>query len=164
MEENKIKNRMAVYNGLVKENDDLYRGISKVFGLADCAFWILYSLRTEDEALTQRDICDFMCQPKQTVNSALKKMETDGYIALQNTDDHRKKLVCLTEKGVALAEQTVDRVIAIELEALGGMTIAEQEAFLNLFRKYTELLKLNMHQLETSEKNLKGREHDDTII
>lgn len=42
-------------------------------GLSDCTFWILYALRENNARLTQSEICNFFYQPKQTVNSALKK-------------------------------------------------------------------------------------------
>ena len=33
------------YNQIFKENNDLYREVTKSFGLPDTAFWILYALQ-----------------------------------------------------------------------------------------------------------------------
>lgn len=98
-------------------------------------------LRTEYTEPVQSAICACLYEPKQTVNSALKKMETEGYIELIPGDDRRSKKILLTQKGNGLCEKTVDRVIKLELQALMGLTEEEQEAFLGLFRKYTGLLK-----------------------
>lgn len=132
------------YNGLYKENDELYRNAARVFGLSDCAFWILYSLRECDRELKQSDICSAIYLPKQTVNSSLKKLEQEGIIELTAGADRRSRFVRLTRKGIDLAAKSVDAVLAAEQRALGKMKEEEQAAFLGLFRKYTDLLKNEM--------------------
>ena len=67
------------YNTLLKDNDNIYRGAARRLGISDCALWILYSLRAECQPLTQKQLCLLMYLPKQTVNSALKAMEAEGY-------------------------------------------------------------------------------------
>ena len=52
-----------------------------------------------------------------TVNSSLKKMEAEGYIELLNINDKRSKQVSLTEKGLDLANNTVDIIISKENNA-----------------------------------------------
>ena len=139
--------RLSEYNSIIKETDELYRDAAKALGLSDCAFWLLYALREEDGGVTQRDICDMFYQPKQTVNSALKKLEADGYIQLAEMEDRRSKQINLTKPGRCLAEKTVDRVIAVERSALSGLTEAEQEEFIRLFRKYADLLRTQLQTL-----------------
>lgn len=141
MGEKNVKSRLLEYNDIMKENDNIYRGLAKNMGLSLRSFWILYMLRTEYTEPVQSAICACLYEPKQTVNSALKKMETEGYIELIPGDDRRSKKILLTQKGNGLCEKTVDRVIKLELQALMGLTEEEQEAFLGLFRKYTGLLK-----------------------
>lgn len=146
--ENKVGKRLIEYNSIFKENDELYHEVAKALGLSDCSFWILYSLREENRALTQSEICYALYQPKQTVNSALKKLERSGYIVLEEMKDRRSKQVHLTKKGRELAEQTVDQVIALEQEALSEMTETEQGMFIRLFYKYTQLLKRSMKNIQ----------------
>lgn len=31
--------RLSEYNNILKENDNLYRGVAKRLGLPECAFW-----------------------------------------------------------------------------------------------------------------------------
>lgn len=147
MGRSKISASLLEYNGIIKENDEIYRCAAKASGMSDCAFWILYILRTEEEVFTQSGICNALYQPKQTVNSALKKLEQDGCIRLTEMEDRRSKQVHLTEKGRDLAGRTVDRVVAVEMESLSGLTQEEQETFIGLFHKYTDLLKDNMRKL-----------------
>ena len=141
---------LSKLNNIFKACDKIYRNAAKNSGLPDCAFWILYTLRDEGNITTQSEICSAIYLPKQTVNSAMKKLENDGYIQLLNTNDRRSKQVSLTPKGLALAQKTVDRVIALETEALSGMTHDEKETFLQLFRKYTDLLNASMQTLAGS--------------
>ena len=139
---------LLAYNNILKENDDIYRGISKIFGMPECTFWILYTLRAENVSLTQSEICDFLYQPKQTVNSALKKLEAEGYIELRCINDRRSKQIYLKEKGVALAEKTVDKVLEAEYKALFSLTDEEQREFIELLQKYTNILKSKIRNIE----------------
>ena len=136
-----LSKKMLELNEIMKETDDLYRNLAKKFKMSDCMIWILYILREDDRSVTQSDICNMMCMPKQTVNSSLKKMESEGYIELLNINDKRSKQVCLTEKGVDLANNTVEIIISKENNALSKMDKEEQALFINLFKKYKDLLK-----------------------
>lgn len=136
-----LSKKMLELNEIMKETDDLYRNLAKKFKMSDCMIWILYILREDDRSVTQSDICNMMYMPKQTVNSSLKKMESEGYIELLNINDKRSKQVCLTEKGVDLANNTVDIIISKENNALSKMDEKEQELLINLLRKFNDLLK-----------------------
>lgn len=136
-----LSKKMLELNEIMKETDDLYRNLAKKFKMSDCMIWILYILREDDRSVTQSDICNMMYMPKQTVNSSLKKMEAEGYIELLNINDKRSKQVCLTEKGVDLANNTVDIIISKENNALSKMDEKEQELLINLLRKFNDLLK-----------------------
>ena len=138
---NNSSKRMLEFNEVMKENNDLYSNLAKKFKMSDCMLWILYILREENKVLTQSDICNMMCIPKQTVNSSLKKMEAEGYIELLNINDKRSKQVSFTEKGLDLANNTVDIIISKENNALSKLDEKEQELLINLLRKFNDLLK-----------------------
>ena len=144
---NNPSKRMLELNEIMKETDDLYRNLARKFKISDCMMWILYILREDDRVVTQSDICNMMYMPKQTINSSLKKMEAEGYIELLNVNDKRSKQVCLTEKGINLANNTVDIVISKENNALSKMDGKEQELLINLFRKFKDLLKDNFTEI-----------------
>ncbi|MCD7872363.1 MAG: winged helix-turn-helix transcriptional regulator [Clostridiales bacterium] len=146
-----ISKKNSEFNKIIKENDELYHEAAKKFGLPDCAFWIIYSLRDCDSYLTQSEVCNIIYQPKQTVNSALKKLEREGYIEFESASTRRSKYIRLTPLGIAFSRKTIDRVIALEQKALSGLSEAEQNAFMELFRKYTDLFKSSMHNLQLNE-------------
>jgi len=151
---NEISKLLLDYNGIIKENDKLYRTAARALGLSDSALWILYTLREAEGGITQKDIIDAIYLPPQTINSALKKLESEGYVELRSVSDKRKKYISLTERGKRLAAQTADRVLAIEMETMKSLTPQEQEMFLGLFRKYTDRLKNNLSILDEERTNI----------
>ena len=128
-------------NYILQETDNVYRSAAKRLGLSECTLWILYSLRAEPSPLTQKRLCQVLLQPKQTINSALKAMESEGVISLAPGEDRRTREVVLTEKGRALAGRTADLLVHAEEQALAGMGQEEREAFLQGFRAYTRRLR-----------------------
>lgn len=138
---------LVEYNNSTKQLDEIYRNVARCFTLPECTFWILYTLRIEQRSFTQTEICDFLYEPKQTVNSALKKLEREQCIAFSAGDDQRSKKISLTEKGVRLAGQTVDRVINAETEALRQMSEEDSRQLIRLTRQYCRLLKTQLEQL-----------------
>lgn len=143
---------LSQYNSIFKENDEIYRSAAKMLGLPDCAFWILYSLRESKNMLTQSEVCRLIYQPKQTVNSSLKKLESDGYIEFCEKKDRRRKEIKLTAKGLQLAENTADKVISAEKNAFSQLTEEEGELFIKIFRKYTDSLKNNILDIKNEVK------------
>ena len=141
METQDITKSLSEYNDIFKEESKLYQDIARDMGLSQCSFWILYALRTEGAELTQSEICAYIYEPKQTVNSALKKLEGEGCLILRQGNDRRSKRIALTPSGRELCARTVDRVIDLERTALAALTEKERRTFLKIFRKYTDLLK-----------------------
>lgn len=146
-----MKKILLKYNGIYKENNEIYRNTAKDVGLSESAFWLLYVLRENKDTVTQSDICNSMCQPKQTINSALKNLERSGYLELTPENDRRSKQVRLTEKGKILSENTVDRVMEREQKAFSRLEPDEQRMFLQIFRKFTDLLKESMRDINKKE-------------
>lgn len=126
------------YNQMIRENDRMYHEVAKSMGLSDCAMWILYTLRTEEAALSLSSLGDLLCYAKQTLHSALKGLEADGYITLSPAVDKRRKQIVLTEEGYQLAQRTVDQLIDAEDSAIHALTPQEQRALLALLRKLTD--------------------------
>jgi len=150
MEDNIAGKKLREYNALMRENDDIYREAIKKLGLPDGAFWILYTLRADgenSEYLTQSQISQTVYMPKQTLNSALKKLESAGFLELIPGPNRRSKYVRLTQEGKALAEKTADKLIAAENITFAQLTEEELDTMLRLERKFAELLRQNIKVL-----------------
>ena len=138
------KEVIAAFNAAINGSEEIYRAVAKSFGLSDCAFWILYFIRQSEEKVTQKDICSFIYQPKQTVHSALKKMVDDGLIEVGDYNGKRHKYVTLTEKGEAFSQKTVDLVLAEEIAAFEDIDASERELAMKLLAKYSDNLSQRM--------------------
>lgn len=147
MEQSKADARLKRYNTITKENDEIYRDIARKFGVSEYAFWILYFLRTEYGEPVQSEICSSFFQPKQSVNSALKKLEAEGYITLETGSSRRRKQIVLTPAGIKLCRETVDPVIEAEKRALGSLSAEQQEVFMTLYEQFTKQLKINIQSV-----------------
>ena len=130
---------LMAYNKETKKLDDLYRSAAKTCGMAECA----------EKSFTQAEICEFLVEPKQTVNSALKKLVAEGYLALSAGTDQRSKLVRLTPKGEQLARERVDRIPEAEAAALRAMSPDDRAAFLRLTRQYRLLFEQQLRTLSS---------------
>lgn len=138
------KEVLAAFNATINGSEKIYRTVAKSFGLSDCAFWILYCIRQSEEKVTQKDICNFIYQPKQTVHSALKKMVEDGLIEVGDYNGKRHKYVTLTKKGEAFSQKTVDLVLAEEIATFEDMNASERELAMKLLAKYSDSLSQRM--------------------
>lgn len=97
---------------------------------------LLYTLRSEEAPLTQTQLSEQLSLPKQTVNSALKKLVEEGVLRLEAADGNLKnKRVCLTEAGEAFLRRTVDRVFGVESAAAARLTEEERSALVALSQK-----------------------------
>lgn len=143
------------YNRLFRQNDECYRLASRSLGYSAAMVWVLYTL-LEEPGCTQSYLCDLLCQPKQSVNSSLKKLEQEGYVTLQVTEsDKRSKHVFLTEKGTVLAKETAGRIRDAEIQALAENP-EETEQFLLLQEHFNNRLAQALQPLI----NRKGEQHD----
>ena len=138
------KKVLATFNETINGSEEIYRAVAKSFGLSDCAFWILYCIRQSEEKVTQKDICNFIFQPKQTVHSALKKMVEDGLIEVGDYNGKRHKYVTLTEKGEAFSEKTIDLVLTEEIAVFEVLDVSERELAMKLLAKYSDNLSRRM--------------------
>ena len=137
------------YTQLFTRNEALYHALAKHFQLSDCSLWILsYLLQGDPGAYTQSDLCVFLSQPRQTVNSALKKMETEKLIEFHYQENSKKmKRIFLTEKGILLAKKTASEITSAEKAAFQSLSNAERNTFLEIFEKYLTQLEQEVQKI-----------------
>ena len=77
-----ISKYLKEYNHIYKEANDIYHEIARKLQLSDSALDIFYTIFEIGDNCLHRDICKASCMPKQTVNSSIRKLQTDGYLTL----------------------------------------------------------------------------------
>ena len=137
--EGNIIMQIQEFNQSLKKMDDIYHQLARNSGLSDTAFWIIYAIETENKKYKQKDLCDMWSYSKQTINSALKKMEEQNVLKLVSIPDNKKdKKIVLTEYGEQIAKQYVQPVTEIEKTALSKIRQEKRNELINLFKEYIE--------------------------
>lgn len=134
------------YNYLTMETEAAYHNASVKLGLSDSISLILYTICNNDGICLLGDICRLAGMRKQTLNSAIRKLEAEEIVYLKAADG-KKKYVCLTEKGKMLSEKTVLKLIRIENEILESWTEEERETYVRLAEKYLKSFKEKIKNL-----------------
>lgn len=126
-------------NFLISEMDSLYHQASQKLGISDSEMCILYAIQDQGEECLLSDVCRQSGVNKQTINSALRKMENDGLLYLQPVDGKRKRIV-LTEKGSAYMKKTAGRLFEVESRAFGTLPSEEMDRYVSLMESYVSAL------------------------
>lgn len=124
-------------NYLTSELDGLYHQASVQIGLSDSAMRILYAIYDNGDGCLLHTIYRQSGICKQTVNSAIRKLEEEEILYLSRFKGRQKK-VMLTEKGKSYLGQTAAKISEAECRAFADWTDAEVEEYLSLTEKYVE--------------------------
>ena len=129
-----------------KESNELYHSIALRAGISDSSFMVLYYLWELGDGCLQRDICSRCFLSKQTIHSAVCKLEKDEFLQLR-AGKGRDMHLSLTEKGNAFVRENIIPVAKAENEALAGLTMQEQKELVRLNQKYIKLLRSKTQHL-----------------
>ncbi len=122
-------------NYLAGELNAAYHQAALKFGMADSALNVLYALVDGGGSCTLADIYHSYDISKQTVNSAIRRLEKDGIIVLTPYRG-KTKLVSLTEEGQRYVSNTVSKLYAAEASLLETWTEEEIRMHIALTEKY----------------------------
>lgn len=140
---------MRRFNYLISETEAAYHELSLKLGLSDSCMKILYTLHENGNCCMLRDICYLTGISKQTINSAIRKLEQDDILRTENADAKSKRLR-LTDKGALYAAQTVAKIIAAENKILSSWEPADVEKYLMLTERFLNELRDETRRLEPS--------------
>lgn len=124
---------------LSNEIDAAYHEAAVRLGLSDSVLLILYILCGSGGGLLG-DIVRLSGISKQTLSSALRRLEADNSIVTE-TLEGRKKQVRLTQSGRHFAEKTAGRLIQIEDEIFSSWSAADRNAYISLMQRYLSAFK-----------------------
>ena len=100
----------------------------------------MFVLQLIDNGTTQKELCDTLFFPKQTINKIILSFEKKGYVKLtENPKDKRSRSIMLTDKGKSFQNNIISFIEQAELEAFASLTEREQETMADLWEKYTNV-------------------------
>ncbi len=148
------KERFAKYNQehnrLYKEMDDLYHSVAVRCGMSDSAFDILYSICVLGEGCTQKEICQVSFVKKQTINSAIQKLEREGVLRLAHGNGREVKIF-LTREGKRLLDERVAPVLRQEEAVFAEMSEKDSRELLRLVSGYVSCLRQKLGEIESTD-------------
>ena len=139
-------NEVKHINHLHSEISNVFHDMSAQLGISDSVSIILYTICNFGDSCMLGDIVSMTGIPKQTINSALRKLEKEGILRIETVEKRRKR-ACLTESGKQLADRTAGRMIRIEEEIFSSWTEEERRLYSGLTRKYLDQLKEKAKEL-----------------
>ena len=92
-----VSEQLQYYNLLTSEIDEAYHNAALKLGLSDSAMVILYTLCSRENPCPLLEIARLTGISRQTIHSAIKKLEAQGILTLESPGG-RRKLVRLTER------------------------------------------------------------------
>lgn len=121
--------------------DKLYYEVARACGLPECSYWMIYDIVQHGGSRPVAALCSEWGYSKQTINSALKSLESRELIELSFELGSRKsKQASLTPAGMVFAKENIVPGIEAERRAFCMLTADERATLLELANKYTEAL------------------------
>lgn len=125
--------RQYIY--LMSEIDELYHQVAVKLGMSDSIVNILYTICEFGEGCSQSDICKLSGISRQTINSAVRRLEQDDLVYLK-PGTGKNMCLYLTDKGKALVKEKIVPLIVAEDAVLNEWSEADKQELLRLTRKY----------------------------
>lgn len=143
---NAYQERIHRVNCLSNELDAIYHQAARKLGISDSVMLVLYMLYERGGTSPLLEICAESGTSKQTINSALRKLEKEEILYLEQ-EGRKTKRVCLTEKGKLYVNQTAARLFQAECSAFDDWTDEEVKQYLTLMEKYNESLRKQVEKI-----------------
>ena len=139
---------MKRFNHLLGEIEAVYHEMALKFGQSDSVMNILYTICDYGESCPLQEICRRSGISKQTINSALRKLEREGIVYSEQAGVKGKN-VCLTEKGKELVGDTAVRVIEAENGILASWPEEDVKKDLELTERFLVGIKEKAKEINT---------------
>ena len=133
-------------NHVQGEIEAAYHDAALKFSLADSTQFILYTICCLGDNCPLNEIVRMTGISKQTINSAIRNMERQDLIRLVSATPKTKNVV-FTEKGEALAEETVLRLMQAEDEIFAAWSDEDVQKYLELNERFLKDLRDKIDQL-----------------
>ena len=133
-------------NYLMTEIDALYHQAAVKMGLSDSVACVLYTIYEAKGSCLLSEIYKKTGVSKQTINSALRKLEQEGILYLEPSGA-RSKRVCLTEAGLRVADATAGRLIRLENSIFDEWPAEDVQQYLGLMERYLQAFRCKLPEL-----------------
>lgn len=137
----------AMYD-IERRLDEMFKKQARNFGLSYSEFNILYSFTMDESPRTAQRLADENFMSKQTISSALARMDRKGWVSFERGKDKREKLISLTEKGIEVRRRTTDRLSEVDDRVMEEIGLEEIRRSLDTYRKYLDFMTGEYEKME----------------
>ena len=130
-------NKLRHINGMLSEISSIYEKLLSSKNVPEGVFIVMSSILDLGEGCLQKEISEISYLNKKTVNSAIKKLQKDGYLELKAGKYHNMPIY-LTEKGKAYMQENIIPIIQVESKALELMPAGEFATLVESYKKYID--------------------------
>lgn len=134
------------YTYLAGEINALYHEAAVKMGISDSVQNILYVLCEKNGRCLQSEISKLTGISRQTINSAIRKLEKEDIVYLEQGKG-RNTILCLTEKGKKFSSEKIMPLHEAENKIWNEWTAEEQQQYLTLTKKYRDGLKKHLEAM-----------------
>lgn len=142
----KLSEKLHRISNLASEMDALYHQASLRLGVADSTMRVLYTILSNGESCSLSDVYKLSGVNKQTINSAIRKMEGEELLYLEKESGRSKRIV-LTVKGKQYMEETAGRLYEMELRSFSSWTPEEIDNYIRLMEQDVNGMKAEVGRL-----------------
>lgn len=125
------------FNNILGIINSAYHEAALKMNITDSMLDILYVFDNYNGSCNQSALYKESGQTKSTINSAVKRMEKEGYLTI-SAGNGKNTCVTLTDKGMELMRQTVCHMIQFENEIYESWSPEDQETFIQLNKDFAE--------------------------
>lgn len=132
----KVQKQVNIVNQKINELDAVYRAAASKSGISygEISIW---SMLLNTGFYSQRDLCDRLYLPKQTVNSIVSNLAKRGFVVLEHIPGTRnRKTVRLTTEGLDYGKSRVMWIFEAEQRAMKGTDLIAVQACVSMFEGY----------------------------
>ncbi|MGN0356190.1 MAG: MarR family winged helix-turn-helix transcriptional regulator [Muricoprocola sp.] len=143
---NKLHDKICKINCITEDIDSLYHQAALKLGVSDSVLFVLYMIYTSGEQCLLYDIYKLSGICKQTINSAIRKLENEDIVYLEKQKG-KAKIVCLTDKGKSYIKQNAAKLFEAECNAFSDWSEEELNLYLSLMEKHNVSLRKQIQNL-----------------
>lgn len=126
--------------------ESLYSKYAGRYHLTRATMTALDEIYHHEDGCSQKDICQVLNIPKQTVSSVMGNLEKKGFVYKKEcVTDKRLHLYYLTPSGCALCEEIIASLDKIEFEAFNQLSQKDREDFTRINVRLTQLIEQGMN-------------------
>ena len=134
-------------NYLSSELEAVYHQASLKLGISDSVSIVFYTVHDSGESCLLSDIYKKSGISKQTVYSAIRGLEADNILYLEQHTGRAKRVV-LTDKGKSFVKETAGKLNEAEIRAFDTWSEEEIGMYIHLMEKYTHCFRKQIENME----------------